>query len=63
MIGVGSLEKHTKTRKEVGTKATLAAVLAVSVRRTEWRGVDVAAVEGRELGGYTGENMITASAL
>lgn len=34
MIGVGLLEKHAKTRKEVGTKATFAAVLAVTVKRT-----------------------------
>lgn len=62
-MGVGNFIKHTKVRNDVGTKATFAAVLAVSVCSAVCCGVMVAAVEGIELGGYTGEILMTVSAL
>lgn len=62
IIGVGNFGKHTVKRSEVGTKATFAALSAVSVRKTEKDGVPVATVEGGELGGYAGDSIITVSA-
>lgn len=62
IIGVGNLGKHTECPYEVGTIATFAAFSAVSVRCTEKPGVDVATVEGTEVGGYTGKPIITIPA-